>query len=351
MRLVATSAFPEGVALGMDLPARPGQAPLMRAGVTLGERHREALRACGITWVYVEDELGEGIEIPLPLSPATRMEARAALTRTFAEAARMPGNLLSYERLDELTAAAKRIVAEVETLPDAPYAFADLCGPDAYAIEHAIDATVIGLLVGRHLFRTRGRLDYKGDRRYDVPSDLLLQLGLGLFLQDIGKAALPPNIVYKSGPLADDEWELMRRHPELGLAFLRDEGIGLRAKSVVRSHHERWDGEGYPSGLAGEEISQFARVAAVADVFDAITSERHYSPAQPQNAGVSAISEGAGSAFDPEIASVFADVVSPHPPGSEIELPDGRLGVVAAVDENGPVVRVAGDELPLAEAA
>ena len=350
MRLVSTSGFNEGVALARDLPARQGEAPLLRAGVTLGQRHRGALLEAGVNRIYVDDDLGEGIEVPIPLSEATRQEARGAISRTFAEAKRMPGNLLSYELLDELRAAAERIVAEVEALPDAPWCFADTAGPDGYTVEHPIDATVIGLLIGRHLFRTRGRLDSAGERHYDAPSGLLLQLGLGLFLQDIGKLALPPSIVHKPGPLDTDEWELMMRHPELGLEFLRDDGIGSLAKSVVRSHHERWDGAGYPSGIAGNRISQFARLAAVADAFDAVTSERYHRAASPQNAGVAVIREGAGSAFDPELTEVFCEVVLPHPPGAEIDMPDGRTGVVAEITEHGPVVRVAGSDCALAEA-
>ncbi len=259
--------------------------------------------------------------------------------------------LLSYELLDELTTVAKRIVTEVEAMAEAPYCFADASGPAAYNVEHSIDATVVGLLVGRHLFRTRGRLDIQGERRYDVPSNLLVQLGIGLFLQDIGKLALPPSVVHKPGPLDADEWELMQRHPELGLDFLRDEGIGLLAKSVVRSHHERWDGGGYPSGLEGDEISQFAQLAALADVFDAVTSERYHAPASPQHKGVAAIREGAGSSFDPELVEVFCEVVLPHPPGSEIALPGGRIGVVSAVSEEGLIVRVSGAEIPLSQAA
>ena len=339
MRLVPTQSFDEGVLLCQDLPARPGAAPLLRAGVTLRERDRDALLGAGIGWIVIDDELSEGIDVPIPLSADTRADARAVIARTFAEAARMPGNLLSYELLEELTGVAKRIVAEVESLPDAPYAFADGCGPGAYNVEHSIDATVVGLLVGRHLFRGR------------QSSDLLLQLGLGLFLQDIGKLALPPEIVHKPGPLEEDEWELMKRHPELGLGFLRDEGIGLLAKSVVRSHHERWDGGGYPGGLAGEDTSQFARLAALADVFDAVTSERYHACAAPQHVGVEAIRTGAGSAFDPELAEVFCEVVVPHPPGSQITLPDGRVGVVSAIGDDGPLVRVAGVEIALAEAA
>jgi HD-GYP domain-containing protein (c-di-GMP phosphodiesterase class II) len=336
MRIVPTADFPEGVTLAMDLPTRPGHDHLPRAGAVLEEEDRAELLECGIRRIYIEDELSRDIEVPLALSDATREAARAAVGRAVTEARQMPGDLLAYERLEELRAAAAGIVSEIERLPDAPYALADLASADAYRIEHSIDATVVGLLIGRRL---------------GLGSELLQQLGLGLFLQDIGTLALPPSILHKPGPLADDELELMRRHPVRGLDFLRGVEIGELAESVVRSHHERWDGRGYPGGLAGEEISQFARIAALADVFDAVTSERHHAPASSQQAGVAAVREGAGTALDPELVEVFCDVVVPHPPGSEIELPDGCAAVVASVTDEGPVVRVPGVDVAIALAA
>ena len=219
-----------------------------------------------------------------PLSNLTRRTAMAALERASADARSMPGNLLPHERLDDLTAAARRIVAEVKGLPEAPY---DLTGTG----DRPIDAAVIGLLVGRRL---------------ELPDETLLQLGLGLFLQDIGKLALPPSIVAKADPLDHDEQELMRRHPELGLDLLRDEDIGRDARAVIRFHHERWDGGGYPLGLVGEEIPLLARIARLADAFVAERS-------QPE--GVAALRAGAGTAFDPELVEVLAEVAMARTPG------------------------------------
>jgi hypothetical protein len=233
-------------------------------------------------------------QTPLPLSVVTRVHARAALERAFEEAAVMPGTLLPHEILGELTGVAHEIVHEVTSAPDGAFGFGfdfkhERVGPGAYNVEHSIDTTVIGLLVGRRL----------------VPGDALADLGVGLFLQDIGKLALPPRLVFKEGPLAADEWELMMRHPLLGLEFLRDESIPSRAKSVVRSHHERWDGSGYPGGLVGQEISEFARIAAVADVFDALTSERYHAPAVTRHQGLATILAGSGTAFDPKVVETF----------------------------------------------
>jgi len=236
------------------------------------------------------DKTGVETQTPHPLSLGTRDYARAALARAFEEAAVMPGTLLPHELLQDLTEAAGRIVDEVtsngtELFPK------DGSGPWAYIIEHSVDATVIGLQIGRRL----------------LPGESLEELGIGLFLQDIGKLALPEAIVQKPGPLAPDEWALMMRHPLLGLEFLRDDSIPAGAKSVVRSHHERWDGSGYPAGLVGEEATVFARIAAVADSFDAMTSERYHAPAAPVPVAAEIIRSAAGTDFDPDVVAALLD--------------------------------------------
>jgi HD-GYP domain-containing protein (c-di-GMP phosphodiesterase class II) len=226
-----------------------------------------------------------------PLSLATRDQACAALARAFEEAAVMPGTLLPHEILTELTDVAGQIVDEVLAHDDAVLA-QNSASPALYLVEHSIDATVLGLSIGRRL----------------VPEDSLRELGTGLFLQDIGKLALPPSLVQHPGPLAPGEWELMMQHPLRGLEFLRDDSISAEAKSVIRSHHERWDGSGYPGGLVGEEISLFPRIAAVADVFCALTSERFHARAVPRHEGVDLIRTGSDSVFDPTVVEAFLDV-------------------------------------------
>ena len=205
----------------------------------------------------------------------------------------MPGTLLPPELLAELTDVAAEILDEVLREDDRAFSFGDGSRPEDYNVEHSIGATLTGLVIGRKL----------------VCEEALEDLSTGLFLQDIGKLALPPRLVHKEGPLAPDEWDLMMRHPLLGLEFLRDDSIPPGAKAVVRSHHERWDGSGYPSGLVGEEISLFARIAAVADVFDAVTSQRYYAPAMPRRRGAELIRKGAGNAFDPVVVEAFLDAI------------------------------------------
>ena len=235
----------------------------------------------------------EGVEAqtPLPLSLPTRDHARAALARAFEEAAVMPGTLLPHEILSELREVAGQIVEEV-LAQDEDVLSENGAGPALYLVEHSIDATVLGLSIGRRL----------------APEDSLHELGTGLFLQDIGKLALPPGLVQHPGPLAPDEWDLMMQHTLLGLELLRDDTISASSKAVVRSHHERWDGSGYPGGLVGDETSLFSRIAAVADVFDAVTSERFHARALPRDEGIDLILAGSGTAFDPAVVEAFLDV-------------------------------------------
>lgn len=205
----------------------------------------------------------------------------------------MPGTLLPHETLAELTEVAGRIVDEVTTRATDTF-IPHRSAPWAYIVEHSIGATVAGLQIGRRL----------------LPPESLEDLGIGLFLQDIGMLALPDSVVQKPAGLAPDEWDLLMQHPLLGLQFLRDDTLSPAAKSVVRSHHERWNGSGYASGLAGEEISLFARIAAVADVFDAVTSERYHSPALPVEEAVEIVRAGSGSSFDPRVVEAFLDAVA-----------------------------------------
>ncbi|HZU39898.1 MAG TPA: HD-GYP domain-containing protein, partial [Solirubrobacteraceae bacterium] len=195
----------------------------------------------------------------------------------------------------------------------------------------------------QRLFRERGWLDFRGIRQFHRLDERLHMLGLGLLLHDIGKLAIPTSVTQKREGLTGEEWELMRSHPRLGLELLRGDDFSPLVKAIVLRHHERWDGSGYPDGKRGTEIHEMARIAAVADVYDAVTSERPYAPAQPAHVGVRTIVQGSGTLFDPDVVAVFARLVAPYPPGVEVRLSDGRRAVVTSVPEHAldrPSVRV-----------
>jgi len=127
----------------------------------------------------------------------------------------------------------------------------------------------------------------------------------GALLHDVGKLGVPEVVLQKPGPLSDDELALLRRHAEMGEAICRPLAMAGRLGPIIRHHHERWDGSGYPDGLAGEAIPVGARVVAVVDAFDAIVHDRPYRPARSPREAIAEIRNGSGSQFDPTIARRF----------------------------------------------
>jgi putative nucleotidyltransferase with HDIG domain len=188
------------------------------------------------------------------------------------------------ERADELRAS---YVATVRALTNAVEA------RDAYTAKHAERVAAYGLELAR---------------RIDPELTQNPQTEFGFLLHDIGKVAIPDGILHKPEPLAEEERQLMRRHPVIGWEILKQIPFLASAAGIVRAHHERWDGSGYPDGLSGEEIPLEARIFAVADALDAITTDRPYRPAAALAEARAAIARGAGTQFDPGVVAALDEI-------------------------------------------
>lgn len=133
----------------------------------------------------------------------------------------------------------------------------------------------------------------------------------GAYLHDVGKIAIPDSILQKKGALDDEEWELMRRHTLIGEDFAQHlEFLNARVLGIIRSHHEKWDGTGYPDQLAGDEIPLLARVFAIVDIYDALTGSRPYKSPWPVERAIDKIASMSGSHLDPQLAKVFLDFMA-----------------------------------------
>jgi putative two-component system response regulator len=130
-------------------------------------------------------------------------------------------------------------------------------------------------------------------------------------MHDVGKIGIADKILLKPGPLSSEEWEIMKRHSEIGAEIIGEHGDELlqTARMIALCHHEKWDGSGYPRGLKGEDIPLMARIVALADVFDALTSERPYKQAWPVERAVAHIESQAGTHFDPQLIEAFHKVL------------------------------------------
>lgn len=164
---------------------------------------------------------------------------------------------------------------------------------DAYTGKHAERVSAYGMEIARTL---------------DAPFAGDTNIEFGFLLHDVGKVAVPDAILWKPEPLTEVERALMERHPVVGWEILREIDFLGDAKLVVRHHHERWDGTGYPDRIAGEDIPLPARVFAVGDVLDALTTLRPYRQPSPLQEAREMIAESSGSHFDPEVVRAFLEI-------------------------------------------
>ncbi len=147
-------------------------------------------------------------------------------------------------------------------------------------------------------------------RAMGIPEKNMNDIRRGALLHDIGKISVPDAILHKPGPLTDEEWEVMRRHPKLAYEMLLPIKYLRAALDIPYSHHEKWDGTGYPRGLKGEQIPLPARIFALVDVWDALTSDRPYRPAWSKQKALEYIREQAGKHFDPLVVDLFLSVIA-----------------------------------------
>ncbi|MGB4145996.1 MAG: HD-GYP domain-containing protein [Acetomicrobium sp.] len=176
---------------------------------------------------------------------------------------------------------------------------------------------------------------------------LVEKITIGGLVHDIGKALIPLEILNKPGRLDDREYAIMKAHPVDGFNLARQNGIeDLVILSIIRWHHERVDGKGYPDGLTRDAIPLVARIAAVADVFDAVTTDRVYRTAESPYNAISLIIMGANTHFDPEVARELILALGLYPPGTVVELSNQSTAVVIASNHGDmirPVVMVLSD--------
>lgn len=145
--------------------------------------------------------------------------------------------------------------------------------------------------------------------RFGMNDEQLINVQRGSLLHDIGKMGVPDNILLKPGPLTEEEWEIMRKHPQFAYELLTPISYLHQALDIPYSHHEKWDGTGYPRELKGEEIPLAARIFAVVDVWDALTSERPYRPAWSREKAIDYIQAQSGVHFDPQVVEVFLESI------------------------------------------
>jgi HD-GYP domain-containing protein (c-di-GMP phosphodiesterase class II) len=341
MRLIRLTSLTDGMVLARDLRnGRPGGIPLLRAGVRLSDVYIRRLQASGLHTVWIDDELSGDIEPLEALDPEMRLAAEEAVHESFDRTTRLlaaGGTSLPEHDLERLTSTVSQIATSLADVPEAALALDDLATADAYTHSHSVQVAIIGMLIARRLWQRDGWRDWMERPRFDGIEARLTKLGVGLILHDIGKLAVPIDILNKRGALTSHEMAQVKLHPTAGVDLLRAADPSARVLATVRDHHERLDGSGYPGGRDAEAIHEFARICAIADVFDAVSSDRPYKHAAPAHVAVNVIGDSVNRGrLDPRVAAAFRRVCMPFPLGSEVVIDGKPLGVVSKIDAAEP---------------
>lgn len=321
----------DNISLGMKL-AKPlynaeGMV-LLNAGIELQERFIDRLRELDITYVYIEDDLTQDVDVPDVISEKTRIEA-VANARKIMEQIKL-GRGVDAAQAKRVT---NTIVDELCKNKGVMVNFLDMRTCSDYLFSHAVNVCVLSVMTGISL-------------AYD---ELRLQdLGVGALLHDVGKTMVSPAVLNKKDRLTWQEREEIKKHPSFGFDILRNNpDISLVSAHCAFQHHERFDGSGYPRGLKEQEIHQYAQIVAIADVYDALTSDAAYRRAMPVYEAVAIITKAGDSCFDSELVKVFVDNIAIYPIGSIVRLNNNQVGVVVDISREAkskPVVRILFDE-------
>ncbi len=226
------------------------------------------------------------------LSHSARPELGESAHRIMTLLARLIGDELEREY-----AAREKLRLEIEANASQALAAA-LDAREQYTAEHSRSVLELSLAVGREL---------------GLDARELAEAGQVALLHDIGKVGVPDHVLQKSGPLDDEEWAVMRTHPAIGARIIASvEGLAHLAPAV-RAEHERWDGTGYPDGLAGEAIPLASRICLACDAYDAMTSDRPYRAALGYREAVAELTREAGRQLDPRVVDALLEVLRTHP--------------------------------------
>lgn len=317
MYRVGVDFLQDGMQVARSIYRSDGRV-LLAAGTRLNKRYIKRLHELGIRSVYVRnDELGPLDPVPDIVSEQTRLESLQAVREGF--------NSLENKRRINMAAIRQTVdnlIDELLANSEVLINCSDIRSYDDYTFHHSVNVCILALMTGITLGYHQLRLK---------------ELGVGALLHDVGKIRIDQEIICKPGPLTPEEFEQVKEHARQGFEILRTyEEVGLLSAHVAFQHHERWDGRGYPRGLGGRKIHEYARIVAVADVFDALSADRPYRRACPVHEVVNLIRSMSGTSFDPQYVEALLANVAIFPVGSLVVLSTGDIGLVVDVDRNAP---------------
>lgn len=327
MRKVLLKNVDSNMKLARAIYSADGQI-LLAEGVTLKTEYVNRLHSFGITEVYIEDDISRGIQVSDVIHDRTRMEAKV-LVKNIMDDCKINVQIKT-ERVKEVI---NRILDELLDNRDILVNLSDIKTVDDYTFAHSVNVCVLSLIIGIKVGLNQLRLR---------------DLGVGALLHDIGKTLIPEKILKKPTRLTDDEFEEIKKHTVLGYEILKGiPSINSSSAFIALAHHERYNGNGYPLKIKGQNIHLFARIVAVADVYDALTSDRVYRKKLKVHEVIEYITGLGTRHFDKTIVQYFIKYIAIYPVGTGVILSTKQKGIVIGVNREfptRPIVRIVYNE-------
>lgn len=285
---------------------------LLNAGIIIEAKYIRRLKEMGVGYIYVEDDISEGIEVKEMIPEDVQNRAKQCVHRVM--------QLSDENNIDEEERNIKSVVGSILNMimdtQDLTVNITDIRAADDYTFGHSVSVCTLSIVLGSIL----GLNDIE-----------LRDLGLGAILHDIGKTKVPLNILNKPGKLTPEENKIIKTHTTEGFEILRKcDVLNRNSVYVALGHHERFDGSGYPNGIKNDEINIFCRIVSVVDAFDAMCADRVYRKGVEVGKVIRYLNLMGGKLFDGDIVKKFTEKVILYPNG---------VGVVLNTDEKGIVVR------------
>ncbi|AKL96701.1 metal dependent phosphohydrolase [Clostridium aceticum] len=323
-----TSAATPGMILAKPIYTKEGRLLIDREMV-LKEFYIEKLKRYSINHIYIYWSKSSKPEIQKIITEETRTIALTAIKDA------VTGIHMKKEMdIQKLQTAILRLTEELMEDRGILLNLTDIRSIDEYTFGHCVNVCVLALIMGI-------ALEYE-------KKDLQI-LGLGALLHDIGKVNIRSEILTKPGALTEEEYKEMKKHTLYGYQVVGNlKGLKEEVSWIIRDHHERFDGKGYPSGLIGKQIHEFSRIVAICDVYDALTSHRVYRPGIPPHDAIEYLITMGYHQFDCDLVKIFLKQISIYPVGTLVKLRSGEEGIVVNSHEDfptRPVVRVLRDAL------
>lgn len=338
LKRIPTESLEAGMVLGETIYDHVGNV-LLSKGIELRHVYIEKISLLNLDTVLVSDISKYIFEEPTlsVVDPVLSMVNRdiivaetrsdaSMLVRQFMDGL---GGAAGTPNIDKFLLIVNQIIDEILKNDEIAFNLGELKSVDDYTFEHSVNVCVLALLSGISL---------------GLKKVSLVELGIGAILHDIGKILIPQEVLNKPGLLDDEEFDMVKRHARLGYDVLnRIKGVSQASAAVAMHHHERYDGNGYPDALKNEAIPLYSRIVAIADVFDALTSDRVYSRKISPYKAMEYVISMVGAHFDQEIVKRFTRQLGFFYKGLHLELNTGETAVVVMPQIARPLVRVLRD--------